>query len=190
MFVISYVEKRLTSSSFLYFYLLYNLLLQIISKLTFALGPNINFLTGRSIPDYVMGRHFDDVLIATFQSCYGIGIILWHQFRLWPCLAHDAIRYSIALQWSTTIIGRIPADTYAIGWSILDNDLWWGWWFHSNHLVLYFITAKKIVCRTCVISGQTTLNSWVSSNGQSNGNENEDEGKTSSATDQHGDIEY
>lgn len=128
-----------------------------LNLLTFALGPDVNFLTGHAVADNVMRRYLDDILIATFQARYRISVILRHQFGLCPCLSCDAVRNGIPLQWGTTVVRRIPADTYAISWRILHNDLGGEGWLHGNHLILNLIASEQIIRRTSVISGQTAL---------------------------------
>lgn len=126
-------------------------------RLTFTLGPDVNFLTGHPGAHHVVCGHFYNVLISALQSRDRKGIILGQQLRDEPTLSGRVVRYGVSLQRSSPIVGGIPTHANAVGGSVLHDDLRCARWLHGNHLVLDLITAEQIVRRACIISGEAAF---------------------------------
>lgn len=128
--------------------------------LTFSFRPDSNFLTGCTSRNHIMGRHFYGILVSALQTGNRESITVWQKLGLCPGIAQSVVRNSIPLQRGTPILGRIPTDAYAVCGRILHDDLWCNGWLHGNHLILYFITTEKIVCRAGIISGQAVFDAF------------------------------
>lgn len=85
-----------------------------VEKITFSLGPNVNFVGGLAIAHPIRARHFHNVLCATFQTDNRVRAHVRHQFDFGPRSIHRPIRYVAINYRHAAIVYWLPAHSYAV----------------------------------------------------------------------------